>query len=135
MTAPTRSFTAIAHVGRESVTAAVRLWADLTRASFEVITTGRSELLDGRRVADFVFGVANQVLDEGVDVPEVKVAVVLGGTASTRQAKQRLGRVLRKVGNARATLYEVVCAATKEEQRSRRRRECDAYEGTRHRRL
>ena len=36
--------------------------------------------------------VANRVLDEGVDVPEVKVAAVLGGTASIRQAKQRLGQ-------------------------------------------
>ena len=74
-------------------------------------------------------------LDEGVDLPAAKVAVVLGGTASTRQARQRLGRILRKSGNARATLYEVVCADTNEDQRSRRRRGSDAYQGTRHRRL
>ena len=79
--------------------------------------------------------VANRVLDEGVDLPEVKVAVVLGGTASSRQAKQRLGRVLRKSGNARAVLYEVVSAGTNEEHRSRRRRKSDAYQRTRHRRL
>ena len=41
--------------------------------------------------------VANRVLDEGVDVPEAKVAVVIGGQASTRQAKQRLGRILAKI--------------------------------------
>lgn len=95
----------------------------------------RLEILDGLREGAYPALVANQVLDEGVDVPEVKVAVVIGGMASTRQAKQRLGRILRKAGNARATLYEVVCAATKEEYRSRRRRESDAYEGTCHRRL
>jgi superfamily II DNA or RNA helicase len=95
----------------------------------------RREILDGLQQGVYPALVANQVLDEGVDVPEVKVAVVIGGTASTRQAKQRLGRVLRKAGNARAVLYEVVCAATKEEDRSRRRRENDAYQGTRHRRL
>jgi superfamily II DNA or RNA helicase len=95
----------------------------------------RQEILDGVRDGVYPALVANRVLDEGVDVPEVKVAVVIGGTASTRQAKQRLGRILRKAGNARATLYEVVCADTREEQRSRRRRESDAYEGTRHRRL
>jgi len=95
----------------------------------------RLEILEGLREGVYPALVANQVLDEGVDVPEVKVAVVIGGTASTRQAKQRLGRILRKAGNARATLYEVVCAATKEEHRSRRRRESDAYAGTRHRRL
>jgi superfamily II DNA or RNA helicase len=95
----------------------------------------RLDILDGLRDGAYPALVANRVLDEGVDVPEVKVAVVIGGTASTRQAQQRLGRILRKAGNARATLYEVVCAATGEEQRSRRRRESDAYEGTRHRRL
>jgi superfamily II DNA or RNA helicase len=95
----------------------------------------RREILDGLQQGVYPALVANQVLDEGVDVPEVKVAVVIGGTASTRQAKQRLGRVLRKAGNARAILYEVVCAATKEGERSRRRRESDAYQGTRHRRL
>ena len=72
--------------------------------------------------------VANRVLDEGVDVPEAKVAVVIGGQGSTRQAKQRLGRVLRKSGSARATLYEVVCENTKEVHRSRKRRKSDAYE-------
>jgi superfamily II DNA or RNA helicase len=95
----------------------------------------RLEILEGVRDGIYPALVANRVLDEGVDVPEVKVAVVIGGTASTRQAKQRLGRILRKAGNARATLYEVVCADTREEQRSRRRRESDAYHGTRHRRL
>jgi superfamily II DNA or RNA helicase len=95
----------------------------------------RLEILDGLRDGVYPALVANQVLDEGVDVPEVKVAVVIGGTASTRQAKQRLGRILRRAGNARAILYEVVCADTKEEQRSRQRRDSDAYQGTRHRRV
>ena len=79
--------------------------------------------------------VANRVLDEGVDVPEAKVAVVIGGQGSTRQAKQRLGRVLRKTGNIRATLYEVVCEDTNEVQRSRKRRRSDAYERPIHRRV
>jgi superfamily II DNA or RNA helicase len=72
--------------------------------------------------------VANQVLDEGVDVPVAKVAIVIGGHASTRQAKQRLGRILRRSGEARATLYEIVCEETKDEHRSRRRRRSDAYD-------
>jgi superfamily II DNA or RNA helicase len=64
----------------------------------------------------------------------VKVAIVIGGTASSRQAQQRLGRILRKQGQARATLYEIVCADTGEVDRSRQRRKSDAYQGTRHRR-
>ena len=79
--------------------------------------------------------VANQVLDEGVDVPAAKVAVVLGGMASTRQAVQRLGRILRPSGGQRAILYEVVCQDTADVKQSRERRRSDAYEGTRNRRI
>jgi len=95
----------------------------------------RLAVLEGFASGRFPVLVANQVLDEGVDVPEAKVAVVIGGQASARQAKQRLGRILRRRGEARAVLYEVVCQDTKEEERSRRRRRSDAYERTRHRRL
>jgi len=94
----------------------------------------RLEILQGLSDGAYPALVANQVLDEGVDLPEVKVAVVIGGTASSRQAKQRLGRILRKSGNARAALYEIVSADTSEESRSRRRRDSDAYQNTRHRR-
>jgi len=95
----------------------------------------RLAVLEGFASGRFPVLVANQVLDEGVDVPEAKVAIVIGGQASTRQAKQRLGRILRRTGAARATLYEVVCQDTNEEERSRRRRRSDAYERTRHRRV
>lgn len=95
----------------------------------------RHEVLSGLQDGRYPALVANQVLDEGVDLPSVKVAVVIGGLSSTKQAKQRLGRILRKSGNARATLYEVVCADTNEERRSRQRRASDAYQGTLHRRL
>jgi superfamily II DNA or RNA helicase len=94
----------------------------------------RLDILQGLEDGSFGALVANQVLDEGVDLPEVKVAVVIGGTSSSRQAKQRLGRVLRKSGNVPARLYEVVCADTNEEARSRRRRDSDAYAGTKHQR-
>jgi superfamily II DNA or RNA helicase len=95
----------------------------------------RLDILNGLADGTWPAIVANQVLDEGVDVPAVKVAIVIGGTSSTRQAKQRLGRVLRKSGNARAILYEVVCQDTGEARRSRERRKSDAYAGTRHRRI
>jgi len=95
----------------------------------------RHAVLDGFAGGRFPVIVANRVLDEGVDVPGAKVAVVIGGQASTRQAKQRLGRILRRTGNVQAVLYEVVCETTKEIERSRTRRRSDAYERTRHRRL
>jgi superfamily II DNA or RNA helicase len=94
----------------------------------------RRTVLEGFARGDFPVLVANQVLDEGVDVPEAKIAVVIGGFASTRQAKQRLGRILRKSGNTRATLYEVVCQDTNDVERSRSRRRSDAYVGTKRKR-
>lgn len=90
----------------------------------------RAEVIGGFARGEFRAVVANRVLDEGVDVPAAKVAVVLGGLASTRQAKQRLGRILRRSGSARAVLYEVVCARTGDEERSRTRRRSDAYART-----
>lgn len=95
----------------------------------------RKEILAGFREGAFPAIVANQVLDEGVDLPEAKIAVVLGGLASIKQAKQRLGRVLRKCGEQKAILYEVVCNDTREVIRSRQRRKSDAYQRTRHIRI
>lgn len=95
----------------------------------------RIVVLDGFAGGHFPVLVANRVLDEGIDVPEVKVAVVIGGQSSAKQAKQRLGRILRRSGTARAVLYEVVCENTKEIYRSRKRRKSDAYERTLHRRI
>jgi superfamily II DNA or RNA helicase len=96
----------------------------------------RVEILSGFESGKYHAIVANQVLDEGVDMPAVNVAIVIGGGASTRQAKQRLGRILRQSGGgSKAILYEVVTDDTTEVQRSRKRRRSDAYQGTRHRRI
>jgi superfamily II DNA or RNA helicase len=90
----------------------------------------RREILAGFGEGRFPAVVANRVLDEGIDLPDVKVAIVLGGTASSRQAQQRLGRLLRKRGASKAVLYEIVTAATPDEWRARRRASNDAYQGT-----
>ena len=95
----------------------------------------RRAILDGFERGQLRAIVANQVLDEGIDVPGVKVAVVLGGFSSPRQAKQRLGRILRKSARTTAVLYEVVCQETREELRSRSRRRSDAFPSTRRLRL
>ncbi len=88
----------------------------------------RREWLDGFAQRKYPALVANRVLDEGVDLPEVKTAIVLGGLSSERQAIQRLGRVLRRNERGqRAMLYEVVTDETNEVQRSRDRRRNDAY--------
>jgi len=87
----------------------------------------RQEILSGLREGRYPAIVANRVLDEGVDLPEVNVAIVVGGGSGTRQALQRLGRVLRKNQYGRATFYEIVTSGTRDELRSRSRRRTDAF--------
>jgi superfamily II DNA or RNA helicase len=83
----------------------------------------RREILDRFRSGTYSRVVAANVLDEGVDVPDANVAVLLSGSGSEREFTQRLGRVLRpKDDGGRALLYEVVTAGTAEERVARRRR-------------
>jgi len=82
----------------------------------------RKAILEGFRAGVYRAIVTSKVLNEGVDVPEAKVAVVLGGSASAREYVQRLGRVLRKRGNARAVLYEVIARKTVDESIAQRRK-------------
>jgi superfamily II DNA or RNA helicase len=82
----------------------------------------RKHILDGFQAGDYRAIVTSRVLNEGVDVPEAKIAVVLGGTASAREYIQRLGRVLRKIGNRQAVLFEVIARDTVEESKAQRRR-------------
>jgi superfamily II DNA or RNA helicase len=66
--------------------------------------------------------VTSRVLNEGVDVPEANVAIVLSGTGSSREYIQRLGRILRKGEGKLALLYEVIAENTSEENVSKRRK-------------
>lgn len=63
----------------------------------------------------------SKVLNEGVNIPAASVAVVLSGSGSSREHIQRLGRILRKLPDKEAVLYEVITTGTTEEQISRRR--------------
>ncbi len=84
----------------------------------------RHEILQRFREGDYKILVASHVLNEGVDVPDARVAIILSGTGSEREYVQRLGRVLRKGSepNKLAILYEVVAENTSEEGTSQRRR-------------
>ena len=109
----------------------------------------RREILERFREGDYSRVVTSNVLDEGVDVPDANVAVVLSGSGSEREFTQRLGRILRpkdpgstgsdaedaedtenpesraatrsSLGDS-ALLYEVVSAETAEERVADRRR-------------
>ncbi len=81
----------------------------------------RKQILDGFQTGCYRVIVTSKVLNEGVDVPEAKVAIVLGGTSGAREYVQRLGRVLRKVENRQAVLFEVIARKTIEESKAQRR--------------
>jgi superfamily II DNA or RNA helicase len=82
----------------------------------------RHAILEGFRDGRFPAIVTSRVLNEGVDVPDANVAIVLSGTGSTREHIQRLGRILRPQAGKLAVLYEVVSKDTVEESISRRRK-------------
>ncbi|MEZ6184637.1 MAG: DEAD/DEAH box helicase family protein [Planctomycetota bacterium] len=87
----------------------------------------RRRILAGLREGTLPVVATSRVLNEGVDVPEVSVGVVLSGSATVREHVQRLGRILRPGEGKHAILYEVVAASTAEEATSDRRRDHDAY--------
>ena len=91
--------------------------------TYETPARERKEILDRFRVGRYRAIVASDVLNEGVDVPEANVAVILAGSASRREYVQRLGRVLRPREGKKAILYELVTEGTGEEAVARRRTE------------
>ncbi|MGB0563974.1 MAG: DEAD/DEAH box helicase [Spirulinaceae cyanobacterium] len=91
----------------------------------------RHEILRRFKAGDYGAIAASHVLNEGVDVPDAEIAVILSGTGSTREYIQRLGRVLRKGKRAskQAILYEVITEDTTEERTSARRRSSSSATG------
>jgi superfamily II DNA or RNA helicase len=89
--------------------------------------TERSDILASFAAGKYGAVVTSKVLNEGVDVQEANVAIVLSGSGSVREHVQRLGRILRKRDGKHAVLYELVTARTAETGTSERRREHDAY--------
>ncbi|HYO96052.1 MAG TPA: DEAD/DEAH box helicase family protein [Polyangiaceae bacterium] len=87
----------------------------------------RSTILTRFASGDYGAVVTSKVLNEGVDVPDANVAIVISGSGSVREHVQRLGRILRQRGNKHAILYELVSAGTGEAFTSERRREHAAY--------
>lgn len=87
----------------------------------------RSAILSAFNEGSLTAVVTSKVLNEGVNVPEANVAIVLSGSGSVREHVQRLGRILRKAEGKRAILYELVAAGTSEERVSDKRRDHAAY--------
>lgn len=87
----------------------------------------RSKILKGLAEGTIRAVVTSKVLNEGVDVPDANVAIVVSGSGSVREHVQRLGRILRKKDGKHAKLYELITANTGEAYTSERRRDHIAY--------
>lgn len=88
----------------------------------------RKTVLDAFRNGSMPFLVNSRVLNEGVDVPDVAVGIVVSGSGSVREHVQRLGRILRPRAGKQAILYELVSENTAEAFTSERRRQHIAYQ-------
>ncbi len=87
----------------------------------------RRDMLARFRAGTWPVLVASKVLNEGVDVPEASLGVVVSGSGSVREHVQRLGRLLRPRAGKTAMLYELLSAGTAEAYTSERRRSHVAF--------
>jgi superfamily II DNA or RNA helicase len=87
---------------------------------------GRSErdtVLDAFREGRLRALVSSRVLNEGLDVPDADVGVVVGGALGEREHVQRVGRLLRPSPGKRALVYELITRQTIEVSQAWRRRQ------------
>lgn len=59
-----------------------------------------------------------RVLNEGIDVPEARVAIIVAGALGAREHVQRIGRVLRPAPNKQALVYELYTTQTADARRA-----------------
>jgi len=76
----------------------------------------RQDALSGFRDGRYNAIVTSKVLDEGVDVPDAELGIILSGTGSSREFIQRLGRLLRPKPDLerKAKLIEIISSGTRE---------------------
>ena len=82
----------------------------------------REDVLTGFKDGRYKAIVTSKVLDEGIDVPDAQLGILVSGTGSSREFIQRLGRLLRpKNDNKQAILIEIISSGTSEALTSERR--------------
>lgn len=91
-------------------------------ATHETPKPERARLLEAFRTGSEPVLIATSILDEGVDVPDASIGILVSGTGQARQFVQRLGRLIRPRPGKEARLYEIVTRDTLEERTSQRRR-------------
>ena len=89
----------------------------------------RKDILAGFKEGRYMAIVTSKVLDEGVDVPDAKLGIIVSGTGSGREFIQRLGRLLRPKKKdisdtyyEQAKLIEIISSNTREAGTSAKRK-------------
>ncbi len=96
-----------------------------------LLLTGKMSKEERKRVLTTFKNMSSGILvlttvgDEGIDIPDANVGIIVTGTGSRRQFIQRLGRILRPYDGKQAKLYEIIVSGTSEEYQARRRKETE----------
>ncbi|AHC51594.1 DNA methylase [Sulfolobus acidocaldarius SUSAZ] len=102
---------------------------EIARAINGLLITGKISKSERERILNIFKSMKSGVLvlttvgDEGLDIPDANVGIIVTGTGSRRQFIQRLGRLLRPGVNKKARLYEIMVRGTAEEYQALKRKE------------
>jgi superfamily II DNA or RNA helicase len=97
----------------------------LPSITYRTALAERRLTLDRFRSGAYSKLVTGRVLNEGVDIPDASVAIIVSGSSATREYVQRLGRILRPKAET-AILYELITRKTVEGRSARKRRPREA---------
>ena len=75
----------------------------------------RAKMLEEFKEGKFKIMITVKCLDEGINVPDAEVGIIVSGSKVERQAIQRLGRILRQRENKKAKLYQIYVKDTKDQ--------------------
>ena len=89
----------------------------------EIGAAERQDVLRRFRAGTLRALVSAQVLNEGLDVPDAEVGIVVAGRLGEREHVQRVGRLLRPGAGKHALVYELVVMESNEVGQARRRSE------------
>lgn len=84
----------------------------------ETAAKERQEILEAFREGRVRAIASARVLNEGIDVPEARVAVIVAGALGAREHVQRIGRVLRPGPDKHALVYELITTHTSDARRA-----------------
>jgi superfamily II DNA or RNA helicase len=90
--------------------------------AYTIARAEREQALSAFRSGELEVLVSAQVLNEGIDVPDADIAIIVGGLRGGREHVQRVGRLLRPLPGKRALVYELVMTGTHEVRKARERR-------------